>query len=185
MGPVVRARTLLKRWTHQPAPCEADRLLQLSCIIGRLAQPCIHAANLRTWRNGWVTARRMRTCDPTRLDVCLFGCSPTARDCIEHYVHCDTLQKAGRLALDSRSTRLIPKGIEQTILMRHAVEEEDIIFCAVWVYLMYSAYNDIRTSPLRQWNELEIADLIKIRTRLLHGKARHNDWTGNVSHPRN
>ena len=123
----------------------------------------------------------MRTCDPTRPDVCLCGCSPTARDCIEHYVHCNTLRNAGLRALGTRSTRHIPKGIDQTILTKHVVEDDDIIFCAVWVYLMYSAYNDVRNSPQGDWNELEIADLIKLRTRSLHGKAGHNDWMYSVS----
>ena len=181
LAPGVRARTLLKRWTPQPTPKEADRLLQLGCIIGRLAQPCVHAANLRTWRNGWVTARRMRTCDPTRPDVCLFGCSSTARDCIEHYVHCDTLRNAGRRALDARSTRHIPKGFDQTILMKHVTEDDDILFCAVWVYLMYSAYNDVRNSAQSEWNESEITDLLKLRIRSLHGKARPYDWTYSAS----
>ena len=181
IAPLVRARTLLKRWTQMPSASEAEHLLRLSRTIGKLAQPCIHAANRRTWRNGWVTARRMRTCDPTRQDVCLFGCSPTARDCIEHYVHCSTLRNAGLRVLGKRSTRHIPMGIDQTILMKHVEEDDDIIFCAVWVYLMYSAYNDVRNSPQRDWNELEIADLIRLRTRSLQGKARHNDWMHSAS----
>ena len=65
--------------------------------------------------------------------------------------------------------------------MKHVAEDDDIIFCAVWVYLMHSAYNDVRNSLRREWNESEIADLIKVRTRSLHGKARHNDWTCIVS----
>ena len=181
IAPLVRARTLLKRWTPLASAGDAEHLLRLSRIIGKVAQPCIHAANLRTWRNGWVTARRMRTCDPTRQDICLFGCSPTARDCIEHYVHCKTLRNAGMRVLGKCSTRLIPMGIEQTILMKHAKDDEDIIFGAVWVYLIYSAYNDVRNSPQKNWNEWEIADLIRLRTRSLHGKARHNDWMHSAS----
>ena len=45
--------------------------------------------------------------------------------------------------------------------MRHAGDDEDITFWRGVVYLIYAAYNDIRNSPPRQWNELEVADLIK------------------------
>ena len=65
--------------------------------------------------------------------------------------------------------------------MKHVVEDDDIIFGAVWVYLMYSAYNDVRNSPQRDWNESEIADLIKLLTRSLQGKARRNDWMHSIS----
>ena len=118
---------------------------------------------------------------PLVLMSAFFGCTPTARDCVEHYVHCDTLRNAGRRALDARSNRHIPRGFDQAILMKHVSEDDDILFCAVWVYLMYSAYNHIRNSPHCVWNESEIADLINIRTRSLHGKARPNDWTYNAS----
>ena len=62
--------------------------------------------------------------------------------------------------------------------MKHAAEDDDIIFCAVWVYLMYSAYNDVRNSPQREWNESAIADLIKVSTRSL--QDRRGTMTGRV-----
>jgi len=44
---------------------------------------------LRTLWNGWTTSARMRTMSNARCaDACLFDCSPTAEDRIEHYAHC-------------------------------------------------------------------------------------------------
>ena len=96
LSPVSRARTLLNRWCNGATPANAERLLRLSRLIGKFTQPCILAANIRTWRNGWVTVRRMRGCLTTRPDQCIFGCSPTAKDSIEHYVCCPTLQNFGK-----------------------------------------------------------------------------------------
>jgi hypothetical protein len=132
---VSRARTLLNRWCNGDTLANAERLLRLSKLIGKFTQPCIIAANIRTWRNGWVTVRRMRVCQPTRTDQCIFGCSPTAKDSIEHYVHCPILQKAGGRVIEGRSTRTIPRGLALTLLTNDTDNEEDILFRATWVFL--------------------------------------------------
>ena len=94
--PAARARTPLCRWDPRATPLDAARLLRVSGVIGELTQLCVHVAVIRCWKNGWVTARRMRTLNPTRTDVCMFGCSATAHDSLEHYVCCRKLKDSGK-----------------------------------------------------------------------------------------
>ena len=132
--PAARARVTLCRWEPSASPADADRLLRISGIIGRLTQPCIHAAVIRCWKNGWVTARRMRTLNPTRRDACIFGCSATAHDSLEHYVCCSKLQDAGKRAVIKERHGCIPYGIRQAVLLEGAECETDIYFRALWLF---------------------------------------------------
>jgi hypothetical protein len=54
--------------------------------------------------------------------------------------------------------------------------EEDILFRATWVYLIYSAYNDVRCNASTRLGTLDIYDMMKHKIRLLSGKTRPNDW---------
>ena len=132
--PAARARATLCRWEPSASPADADHLLRISGIIGRLTQPCIHAAVIRCWKNGWVTARRMRTLNPTRQDICIFGCSATAHDSLEHYVCCSKLQDAGRKIVRREKHDRIPYGIRQTVLLEGVECEMDIYFRALWLF---------------------------------------------------
>ena len=85
---------------------------------------------------------------------------------------------AVRRALDARSTRHIPKGFDQTILMKHVTDDEDILFCAVWVYLMYSAYNDIRNSAQGEWMNPKLR--ISSNSESVHSTARRDPMTGHT-----
>ena len=54
--------------------------------------------------------------------------------------------------------------------------EEDILFRATWVYLIYAAYKDVRCSDSPHLGTHDISDLMKVKIRLLSGKTRPNDW---------
>ena len=175
--PYARARTLLNRWVGQSTDRDATRLIRISKVIGATTQPCVHAAVIRTWRNGWITVRRMRFIDHTRQDKCVFGCSPTAHDSIEHYCHCPTLHKAGERALGHHHLCYnIPKGIHSTLLMNDAKESEHIQFLAVWIYLMYSSFNGATHSAQGKWNEDEVVDFLRQKITLLSGQIRSCKW---------
>ncbi|MFM7980916.1 MAG: hypothetical protein ACKPKO_16515, partial [Candidatus Fonsibacter sp.] len=66
-----RARVCLTRWNPVATGKDGARPLRLRMQIGKLTQPCIHAFVIRCWRNGWVTARRMRNLDHDRKDCCI------------------------------------------------------------------------------------------------------------------
>ena len=68
-----------------------DRVGLVTARLAVLVPPRVHSAVYRTWFNGWCTSRRFRTCmgqDRVRSSSCLFGCSQTAEDSIEHCVLC-------------------------------------------------------------------------------------------------
>ncbi|MFM7978822.1 MAG: hypothetical protein ACKPKO_05855, partial [Candidatus Fonsibacter sp.] len=145
----------------------------------------IHSAMLRTWRNGWVTTRRMRFLQDTLTRPCLFNCNDHARDSIEHYVHCSKLQEAGKLVLRGQNRFSLPKGPAQSILMNDTDNEDEIIFRAVWVYIIYSAFNAVRNMDKenRQWHPKDIADLLRGQFNHLRGKTPHSDWDRSLSTP--
>ena len=147
--PEHRARKFLHRWMPALDFRAAQIMIRISHSIGHLTPPRVHAAVLRTWRNGWITFRRMRNAphQVNHSNTCIYKCSDTAQDSIEHYAHCNTLQAAGERILNSircRTKRFdlrVPKGIDDTILFCHSKSAEEIAFNATWIYLMYSAYN--------------------------------------------
>ena len=165
--PAARARVSLCRWVPTASPSDADRLLRISGIIGRLTQPCVHAAVIRCWNNGWVTARRMRTLNPTRQDTCIFGCSATAHDSLDHYVCCSKLHDAGRKIVRKEKHGCIPSGIRQAVLLEGADSEMDIYFRALWLFLIYSTYNVARNST-EQGGEFSVQCLCDIFHAKLH-----------------
>ena len=176
--PAARARATLCRWKPSASPADADRLLRVSGIIGKLTQPCIHAAVIRCWKNGWVTARRMRTINPTRRDVCIFGCSATAHDSLEHYVCCSKLQEAGRKIVIKEKHCCIPYGIRQAVLLEDAANETEIYFRALWLFLLYSTYNAARNSTEHtgDFSAHCICDIFHAKLHSLQNKHCMHPW---------
>eukprot|EP00959_Pyramimonas_sp_CCMP1952_P054540 1140117-Pyramimonas_sp.AAC.1 len=54
--------------------------------------PCVRAALLRTWFNGWCTGRRFQ-----QQRACIFGCA--LDDSIEHYARCPVVRDFARRRL--------------------------------------------------------------------------------------
>ena len=84
-----RTRHRLARWR---LPLFPRRLLPTVRAALRalrpLVPPRIIAALWRTWWNGWLTTRRMRTCAGWGAAAhCVFGC-PRGADSVEHYARC-------------------------------------------------------------------------------------------------
>ena len=74
--------------------------------------------------------------------MCVFGCSPTAQDSIEHYCHCGTIQKVGlRIFRQALANIQMPRGIDETLLMKKANSEAQLQFQAVWTSLIYVDFN--------------------------------------------
>ena len=91
-------REKLSIWRVQLFPrLRATRALEVLKRLRRLVPPRVVAATLRTWFNGWCTARRFQG-----RDSCLFGCR-LGEDSVHHYLRCGRLQDFGtaRLRLPS------------------------------------------------------------------------------------
>lgn len=88
-----RIRHKMQRWKIQDLPPRVltDRVTTLLSTLSTILPPKVTAAVLRTLFNGWTTARRSQ-----RIGCCVFGCSPTAHDSLEHYATCPTVHTFGR-----------------------------------------------------------------------------------------
>ena len=80
-------RRRLERWQMGVFP--RVRVIRAQSILSRLqdaAPPCVRAALLRSWFNGWCTGRRFQ-----QPRSCIFGCS--YEDSIEHYAWCPVVRE--------------------------------------------------------------------------------------------
>ena len=96
--PEGRMREKLSIWRVQLFPrLRVTRALEVLKRLRRLVPPRVVAATLRTWFNGWCTARRFQG-----RDSCFFGCR-LGEDSVHHYLRCVRLQDFGtaRLRLPS------------------------------------------------------------------------------------
>ena len=90
-----RIRSKMKRWCFKDAPRHvAVRLVKnFTTFEGRLP-PAVISTYFRALWNGIPTSRRMATCENFTAVPCVFGCSITAADSLEHYCRCPRLQEA-------------------------------------------------------------------------------------------
>ena len=179
--PIRRTRLFLTRWNHSATEVDALRIQRYSRIIGQFTLPTIHAAVLRTWRNAWITDRRMRTCNSTAKHKCVFGCLGQAADSIEHYAYCSSIRHAGRSLLSTAAPEdAIPCGIKTTILMEGCNNKQDIIFRAIWLGLLYSAYNAVKHSEGDHTTDSpskgELCDLLRDKLQEYKGHCTQHCW---------
>ncbi|CAE8623190.1 unnamed protein product [Polarella glacialis] len=122
------------RWQLQLSPrIAAVRSISLFRRLAKLVKPRVWAAVLRTHLNGWCTQRRFQ-----QIGVCIFQCSPTARDCIEHYCFCDCFK---HLHLQFLRTRP-PSSMQEFLMLDHPSWDDDrLILNAVAVFALYIAFN--------------------------------------------
>ena len=116
---------------------------------------------------------------------CIFGCSETADESIEHYVHCKVLQGAGNILLNSVKWKSkcfdlqLPFGVEETILFRNSYELGEVAFCATWIFLLYSTYNGFLHAGSKDGNSLNprtICDFMRTQVNDLVGSPKSNLW---------
>ena len=97
-----RVRAKLTRWRILLFPrIRMQRMLASGPRLVDILPPRVLAAVWRTRWNGWVTQRRMQSLPGCRRR-CIFQCSPTAEDSIEHYACCPRVAEWARrdLGLD-------------------------------------------------------------------------------------
>jgi hypothetical protein len=90
-----RVRHNAHRWKFTDPPHHvAERLVRNIIIFSSSVPPAVRASYLRALWNGVPTSRRMRTMMSFQSTNCVFNCSPTAEDSMEHYFRCASLRKA-------------------------------------------------------------------------------------------
>ena len=121
---------------------QASRSLHNIRLLASLCTPRVQAAVLSTIFNRWTTARRFQQRGSSR-NVCVFRCSPTAEDSLEHYARCRCVRE-----LASRHLRLDPDrqvNMHCFNLCSPTVEtQEDPVASAILIYATYRATNHLR-----------------------------------------
>ena len=141
--PYIRMRQRLQRWKLPGFPRRhARQALQNLAELRDLAPPRVSAAVLSTMWNRWVTARRFQ-----RSAACVLGCSPTARDSIEHYACCPFVREAASAYLHLR-LRGPPEAVSDFLLVSTPPGQRQpqsvITRMALLVYATYVVTNNAR-----------------------------------------
>ena len=146
----VRRRTI--RWTNlinsrRPngpilPPLAAENFLNNLAVIHKMAKPRVAAAVWETLWNGWCTSRRFQ-----KQGRCVFGCASLhACDSLEHYFFCPILVHFATQWLGINDSEM---HCPSYFLMLDKFENEDkLLAMAHLVYSAYSAYHNLRLSPL-------------------------------------
>ena len=127
--------------TSTPA-WQARRTLHNLHLLGSLTTPRVWAAVFGTVWNRWVTARRTDQ-RHSKVNVCVFGCSNTADDSIEHYSRCAyTRELAARyLHLDMATQANLHSFMLCNPFM---TTREELVTSAILVYAIYRGTNHYR-----------------------------------------
>ena len=135
-----RLRGRLERWRLAgPAERIARTVLRQLGVLKRLVPPRLRAATLSTILNRWTTDRRMRHIRGHQRP-CVFGCSPTARDSVEHYFYCHVFRgwATSRLGTNAASCSLAHG------LLAVNMTDQQLKVQAVMTYVLYRAVNQVR-----------------------------------------
>ena len=157
-----RMRQKLRRWNLPGRPqvitVRATRRIQL---LPRLVPPRVAAAVISTVWNRWATARRLQI--EGLANKCVFGCSPTAEDSLEHYACCPLIRQVAcrHLRLNLRewpyalTDFLMVQGPPTT---RH-VDDEHITRHSLLLYATYRVTNASRHR--RPASRAEVAGMLQ------------------------
>ena len=140
-----RLRKRLDRFPSTTFPrIKTQRAMQVLTRLEKLVPPRVHASILRTWWNGWLTARRFQL--TTSADrCCIFGCAGGGDDSLEHYASCAEVWKFSKKYLG----RAAPPGPptarrEAFLLLQPRQEDRGLAQDALRVAAVYAVLNKVR-----------------------------------------
>ena len=148
-----------------PAGQARRALHNLRCLADYVA-PRVQSAVLSTIWNRWCTARRFQRRHLGSTSACVFRCSPTAEDSIEHYCRCPStlLLASSYLRLDNHTqVNLYTFNLTNP----HIRTCEELVVSALLIYAIYRGTNHYRHhaagcpqdvhDSLRQWTREGVA----------------------------
>jgi hypothetical protein len=149
-------RKRLERWSVRGLLCipigravrRAEQIIQL--IKGQVP-PCVVAALVRTWFNGWCTSRRFQQ----GRGRCLLSDECTGDDSIEHYARCTWSWHTAKRRLRIEES---PRNIGRFMLLEQSVNDDPALLAAN-LYAVYCATNHFRALGRRGHGE-EASQLI-------------------------
>ncbi len=143
--PEMRIRQKIGRWRLNrwvPEAHAAGRIFRNLQRLPKLVPPNVIAACWGTVWNRWCTGRRFQR-SLSEGAVCRFGCSVTAHDSIEHYVHCEVLRRV----VSERFYRSVNLQMP-TFLLCDRCSDDDLAFVALLVFGTYRAHNQYRAQDV-------------------------------------
>ena len=134
-----RHRYKQKRWKlHLTPRMGGVRAASLFLRLGKLVRPRVLASILRTHWNGWCTRRRFQ-----QEGCCVFRCSGTASDSIEHYPFCTIF----RAFLENFLHMPRFESLQDFLLLDHRFWPDNrLSVAAIAIHSLYAAFNHARLS---------------------------------------
>ena len=144
MNSLLRRR--LERWSNRgmltitvgSATGRAERMVQQ--LRGKIP-PCVTAALVRSWLNGWCTARRFQQ----GRGKCWLSEECSGDDSIEHYARCDWSWHMAKRRLKVEQS---PRNIGRFLMLETSVQDDPAML-ALNLYAVYNAVNHFRSSGQR------------------------------------
>ncbi|CAK0856475.1 unnamed protein product [Prorocentrum cordatum] len=133
-------RRKLKQWSL--GPLEGRRVLVCKRVMKTLPKrlaPRIRASVLRTWLDGWCTARRLGS----RGHACRLGCA-AGEDCLRHYVRCPVPWEFGSRHLGLHDPGNSDGRAQAFLLWETGCSQERLVQLATLVAVAYQTHNILR-----------------------------------------
>ena len=146
-----RVRQKIARWSIPGPPAiVATRCVRMLKELRKDLSPAVIAGFFRASWNGWPTTARMRSMpDAPPTAHCLFRCSHTAEDRIEHYAHCPVVRQVLATPLPSGpGLQRHPSSIENFFALARGMAKVERARAATAVYavgkaLVHKSHEDI------------------------------------------
>ena len=155
----------LRRWCINGERCiSAEIVFQISAQLRTHVAPCVLAALLHTWLNGWCTTRRFQQ----QASGCLFGCLDGA-DEVEHYTICPRIWQCAEQCL-----KLNPMSVSTSrSLLATPQPNDNMTLLALHNFAALGCHNYLKHNPGSSSSLLQIYKERVRKAAVLHkGTAR-------------
>ena len=106
-----------------------------------LVAPRVCAAAFRTIFNGWCTHHRFQR-RHWATNICVFGCSCSASDSLEHYCRCPVVLEVLHRKL---RVKITPRAALRLFVLDIPRSEDDLLMCGALInYAVYTTFNTFR-----------------------------------------
>ena len=166
-------RNKLARWELQgyPGP-NARRVLRRLLELKNLVPPRVGAACFGTIWNRWTTSRRFQQ-RQSASNTCVFGCSCSAEDSIEHYLHCRVIREfaSSRLRLENLSPAAL-------LLSSDDMRWNDGNALTRVAILVYCAFRATQTA--RNYSRINVSTAVQLLGQMLKEAVRDHEASARV-----
>ena len=165
-----RVRHKLKVWKlPTPKGVLSRRFISRYCRLSQLVQPRVHAACWRSAFNGWCVDHRFRNLEGRSwTKQCIFKCTLSSEDRIEHYHQCPYVLRFARQYLN-----IAPASCNLTrfLLVDDSMTDTDLIVHAILVYAVYRAQGSTRHK--HALTEAQVFDMLEgFAKTAVHGHSK-------------